>query len=83
MWFVHDAEIGGFETYENEEKAREALADNMQSWIDDAYDNGEFSDCAEGITIGEVKEISYLKPVSEREEDGATLEMKTLNFKIN
>ncbi len=78
MWFMHDAEAEGFQTYPTEAKARDALADNLQYWIDQAHDDGEWSDYAEGITIGEVKEISYLKPVSEIYQEGSTLEMKTI-----
>jgi len=80
MWFLYDAELEGFEAFDTEKEAREALKKNFEFWSEQAKEEGEWPDYVENIRIriGIVKEVSYLKPVSELKEDGDTLEMKEI-----
>ena len=81
-WFLNDPELDGFQIYDSEDEARTALKNNFDFWKDQANDDGEWPDYVEGITIGEVKEISYLKEVNEVVDEDeikcATLEMKAI-----
>ena len=79
MWFTYDSELGGFETFETEQEARENLADNIQYWEDAASSDGEWSDNSECVYIGEVKERSHLKPVDDGDSYYSILEMKSVS----